>query len=70
MTSNVAIGRYFAELSNGHGFSIAQAHSKAENSKTNCSLFFFAIVVGDFNVFALGVVEKISNSSKIYRKRQ
>ena len=68
MTSNVAIGRYFAELSNGHGFSIAQAHSKAENSKTNCSIFFFAIVVGDFNVFALGVVEKFQIPAKYQKK--
>ena len=68
MTSNVAIGRYFAELSNGHGFSIAQARSKAENSKTNCSLFFFAIVVGDFYVFALGVVEKFQIPAKYQKK--
>ena len=43
-TSDVAFGRFFEDLSNGHRFSIVQAFGLAEIRKTSCLVFFFAIV--------------------------
>ena len=44
MTSNVAYERSFAELSNGHGFSMVRVITLAKIIKTICSVFFFATV--------------------------
>ena len=44
MTSNVAYERSFAELSNGHGFSMVRVIILAKIIKTICSVFFFATV--------------------------
>ena len=40
MTSNVAYERSFAELSNGHGFSMVRVITLAKIIKTICSVFF------------------------------
>ena len=44
MTSNVAYERSFAELSNGHGFSMVKVITLAKIIKTICSVFFLATV--------------------------
>ena len=44
MTSNVAYERSFAELSNGHGFSMVRVITLAKIIKTICSVFFLATV--------------------------
>ena len=41
MTSNVAYERSFAELSNGHGFSMVRVITLAKIIKTICSVFFW-----------------------------
>ena len=45
MTSNVAFERSFAELSNGHGFSMVRVFTLAKIIKTSCSVFFCAMVM-------------------------
>ena len=47
MTSNVAYERSFAELSNGHGFSMVRVITLAKIIKTICSVFFLATVRQD-----------------------
>ena len=44
MTSNVAYERSFAELSNGHEFSMVRVITLAKIIKTICSVFFIATV--------------------------
>jgi len=44
MTSNVTFERSFAELLNGHEFSVVEAFYLAKHNKTICSVFSFATV--------------------------
>ena len=44
MTSNVAFERSFAELSNGHEFSIVSVFTLANIIKTSCPVFFCSMV--------------------------
>ena len=45
MTSNVTFERSFAELSNGHEFSIVRVFTLANIIKTSCPIFFCAMVI-------------------------